>query len=100
MGWEAYLGGWEKVEREDVSIYAAPGRAESLEGLPPTYITIGGLGLFRDENLEFAAKLAKANNNVEFHLCPGLPHGWEGLGQNIAQSKEAAASRKRVLSDF
>lgn len=100
MGWKAYLGGREKGQRDDVSIYAAPGRADSLEGLPPTYICIGGLDLFKQENLEFAAKLAKANNDVEFHLFPGVPHGWEGMAPLISVSKEAAESRRRALSRF
>jgi acetyl esterase/lipase len=78
MSWDAYVGA-DKRGREDadVSIYAAPGRAENLEGLPSTYIDVGGLDLFRDENLRFAQRLAEANVEVEFHLYPGLPHGFE-----------------------
>lgn len=101
VGWAAYLGGRDRQQRgDDVSIYAAPGRAESLEGLPPTYIDIGGFDLFKDETIAFAAKLAKANNDFEFHLYPGLPHGFEGIAPLINATKQAGENRLRVLSDF
>ncbi|KAI0128970.1 Alpha/Beta hydrolase protein [Xylariales sp. AK1849] len=101
MGWKAYLGGRDRDQRgDDVSIYAAPSRAESLHGLPPTYIDVGGFDLFVDEDIAFAGKLAKANNSVELHVYPGLIHGWEGVAPLIRASKEAAANRKRVLTDF
>jgi acetyl esterase/lipase len=101
LGWNAYLGVKDRQQRaDDVPIYAAPGRAESLEGLPPTYIDIGGFDLFKHENIAFAAKLAKANNAVEFHLYPGLPHGFEGVAPLITAAKQAGVNRLRVLSDF
>ncbi|KAI1878158.1 uncharacterized protein JN550_000340 [Neoarthrinium moseri] len=100
IGWKAYLGGRERGNRADVSIYAAPGRAENLEGLPPTYLEIGGLDLFKAENIAFAGKLATANNGVEFHLYAGLVHGWDGIAPTIRAFKQAAENRKRVLADF
>ncbi|KAH8673538.1 Alpha/Beta hydrolase protein [Xylariales sp. PMI_506] len=101
MGWKAYLGGRDREQRgDDVPIYAAPGRAENVEGLPPTYIDIGGFDLFLGESIEFAGKLVKANVQVEFHLYPGVPHGWEGTAPNIRTSKEAKINRARVLNDF
>src|SRR5580692_6991286 len=44
FGWRSLLG----VEpgSADVSPYAAAARAEDVSGLPPTYISIGGLDLF------------------------------------------------------
>ncbi|KAH6654397.1 triacylglycerol lipase [Truncatella angustata] len=100
LGWKAYLGGRERDERDDVSIYMSPGRAENLEGLPPTYVDIGGFDLFASECVEFVRKLTAANNSVEFHLYPGVPHGWEGIAPLIRASKQAAENRKRVLGDF
>ena len=78
MGWDAYVGA-DKRGREDadVSPYAAPARVESVEGLPSTYIDVGGLDLFRNEDIRFATRLAEANVEVEFHLYPGVPHGFE-----------------------
>ncbi|KAH8903243.1 hypothetical protein BR93DRAFT_918506 [Coniochaeta sp. PMI_546] len=79
MGWDAYVGADKRGKEDaDVSQYAAPGRAKSLGGLPSTYIDVGGLDLFRDEDLRFAQRLAEAHVEVEFHLYPGVPHGFEG----------------------
>ncbi|KAK9771129.1 putative Triacylglycerol lipase [Seiridium cardinale] len=100
LGWKAYLGGRERDQRDDVSIYAAPGRAESLEGLPPTYMEVTGFDLFAGECLAFAGKLSKANNSVEFHLYPGLPHFFDGMAPMIRVTKAATENRKRVLTDY
>ncbi|KAK5659196.1 hypothetical protein OQA88_1287 [Cercophora sp. LCS_1] len=96
LGWGAYLKGVEG----DVSPYAAPARAKDLSGLPRTYVDVGSLDLFRDEDIDFAARLAKANVDVELHLYPGLPHGWEFVASQIPVSKRADQNRVAALSDF
>ena len=52
FGWRSLLGA--EPGGADVSIYAAPSRATDVSGLPPTYISVGGLDLFLEENLEYA----------------------------------------------
>ncbi|KAI0883771.1 alpha/beta hydrolase fold-domain-containing protein [Annulohypoxylon maeteangense] len=80
MGWTYYLGGLKKEDRneENTPCYAVPARAVDLRGLPPTQIGVGSLDLFKDENLDYAARLVKADVGVEFHLYPGMPHGFDG----------------------
>ncbi|KAI0835427.1 Alpha/Beta hydrolase protein [Hypoxylon sp. FL0890] len=80
MGWKNYLGGKEKWERPDGSIpyYAAPGRAGALHDLPPAHIGVSTLDLFKDEDMAYAARLAAADVGVDFHLYPGVPHGFDG----------------------
>ncbi|KAI1460030.1 Alpha/Beta hydrolase protein [Annulohypoxylon moriforme] len=80
MGWTYYLGGLKKEDRNDENVpcYAVPARAKDLRGLPPTQIGVGSLDLFKDENLDYAARLVKADVGVEFHLYPGMPHGFDG----------------------
>lgn len=83
IGWASYLG-TERAGKEeaDVSIHAAPGRAtiEDLVGLPKTYIDTGGLDLFCEEDVGYAAKLLRAHVEVELHVYPGVPHGFESSG--------------------
>lgn len=98
--WEAYVGK-EKAGRPDadVSPYAAPGRATDLRGLPSTYIDVGGLDLFRDECATFAARLAAADVETEFHLFPGVPHAFEAAS-NIGVTKRAIEGRIQWMRDL
>ena len=56
---------------EGVSPYAAPARATDLAGLPPAYISVGTLDLFRDEDVAYAQALMAADVSVELHVYPG-----------------------------
>jgi acetyl esterase/lipase len=60
-----------------VSIYAAPARCTDLSGLPPTYIDVGDLDAFRDEDVEYGLRLMQAGVPVEMHVFPGCFHAWE-----------------------
>ena len=97
-GWTALLG--DRVGKEGISAYAAPARVESVEGLPPIYIDVGELDIFKAENLEYITRFAKANISVEFHIYPGLPHGWEGIAFDIPATMRATENRIRALSSI
>jgi acetyl esterase/lipase len=45
-----------------------PARVIDLSGLPACYIEVGQLGIFCDENLDYAQRLSRAGVAVEFHL--------------------------------
>lgn len=61
----------------DVSQCAAPARATDLSGLPPTYTCIGELDPFRDETIDYVARLLRAGVPTEFHIYPGCYHGFD-----------------------
>jgi acetyl esterase len=71
--WTYYLG----PERSDVSPYAAPGRADDLSGLPPTYLMTAELDPLRDEGIEFATRLLAAGVSVDLHQFAGAFHGFD-----------------------
>ncbi|KAK6380206.1 hypothetical protein LTS17_005395 [Exophiala oligosperma] len=98
VGWRAYLGKLCGTDR--VSSYAAPARARSLDGLPETYLDVGGLDLFREENIAYVARLTEANVPVEFHLFPGVPHAFELLAPEAEVTRKALATRLRALMSF
>jgi acetyl esterase/lipase len=75
FGWSSLLG--HEPGRPDVSPYAAPARAESLAGLPPTYLSTGSLDLFLEEDLEYARRLIRAGVPVELHVYPGAVHAFD-----------------------
>ena len=72
LGWQAYLG--RAPGSDGVSPYAAATRATDLAGLPPTYIPVGELDLFLDENIEYAQRLIQAGVPTELHIYLSLIH--------------------------
>jgi acetyl esterase/lipase len=89
--WEWYLGG----KRADG--YAAPARVENLNGLPPTFIDVGAVDLFRDEDIAFATRLLQAGVPTELHVCPGSYHGSEVFAPDATLSKTIWARRIEAL---
>ena len=77
-GWGALLG--DSAGSDAVSPYAAPARADDLTGLPDTYIDIGDLDIFRDEDIPYARRLADAGVPTELHRLPGMPARVRGPG--------------------
>ena len=94
-GWGALLG--DRAGGDDVSVYAAPARAQDLAGLPPTYIDVGDLDIFRDEDIAYAVRLSAAGVPTELHLHPGCPHAFEALAPTAAVSARVVADRVRRL---
>lgn len=94
VAWSAYLGA--EFGNDNVSPYAAPARVDSVEGLPPTYLEIGYLDIFRDEVLRFATRLAAANVEVELHVYPGLPHGYDMFAPASEAAQRAITDRVRA----
>ncbi|KAJ5533025.1 hypothetical protein N7494_009577 [Penicillium frequentans] len=97
-GWSAYLG--PDVGTEEISFYAAPSRVESVEGLPPLYMDCGQLDIFVHEGLDYVRRFVAANIPTEYHLYPGLPHGFEAMAPSISLTKKAIANRERAMTSF
>jgi acetyl esterase/lipase len=75
FGWRAYLG--EHYGSDHVPPDAAPARASELAGLPPTFIPVGTADCLRDEAIDFAARLCRANVSTELHVYAGAVHGFD-----------------------
>jgi acetyl esterase/lipase len=73
-GWRAMLGGNEPGGA-DVSPYCAAARAKDLRGLPATFLQVGSLDLFVEENVDYARRLLRAGVPTELHVYPGGFHG-------------------------
>ena len=89
--WQWYLGG------KPADDYAAPARAENLAGLPPTFIDVGELDLFRDEDIQFAARLIQAGVPTELHVYPGAYHASEVFAPEAALSQSILSRRTEAL---
>ncbi|MDI4645164.1 alpha/beta hydrolase [Cohnella sp. F6_2S_P_1] len=86
LAWSMYLG---SAADGDVPSYAAAARETDLSGLPPAYTCIGDLDLFRDETIDYVARLAQADVPVEFHLYPGCFHGFDVIFNDAEISNRA-----------
>ena len=87
FGWRSYLG--ERFGTEDIPSHAAPSRETDLSGLPPTFIMVGTLDGFADEDIAYAQRLNQAGVSVELHVYAGAPHGFEGFAPDAAVSRQA-----------
>jgi acetyl esterase/lipase len=95
-GWTSLLG--ESAGGDTVSVYAAPARATDLTGLPPAYIDVGGLDLFRDEDVAYATGLQHAGVPVELHVIPGVPHAFDIVVPESGAGRQVTDSRLRFLA--
>ena len=97
-GWQALLG--DVPGGPGTPAYASPARVADPAGLPPAYIEVGQLDIFRDENLTYALRLGQAGVPVEFHLHPGVPHEFDFLAPDTAAGRRVIADRVRALASL
>lgn len=98
FGWTALLGHPPGIE--GVSPYAAPARATDLAGLPPTFISVGSIDLFLEEDLEYARRLAVAGVSVELHVFPGGFHGFDMIPGAAIGASASSASQESMRKAF
>jgi acetyl esterase/lipase len=89
--WAWYLGG------KEADAYAAPTRATDLSGLPPTFIDVGTVDMFRDEDIAFAQRLMQTGVPTELHVHPGSYHASETFAPDAALSRRIWALRIDAL---
>lgn len=93
--WQHLLG--DKFGSDSVSPYAAPARASTLRGLPPTYIETGELDLFRDEDIEYASRLMRDGVATELFVYPGAVHASDFLAPQAALSQRVVERRMKAV---
>jgi acetyl esterase/lipase len=92
--WRCYLG--PVAQSAAVSPYAAPARADSVAGLPPSYIVTAEHDPLRDEGIEFAHRLLCAGVPTELHQFCGAFHGFDTLS-NSSVSRRAREEQYAIL---
>jgi acetyl esterase/lipase len=98
FGWACYLG--QEPGGDGISAHAAPSRAENLAGLPATFICVGNLDLFLEENLDYVRRLGRAGVPVEFHVYPGAFHGFRMAGDTALHRRYLADVRAALAGAF
>lgn len=87
--WECMQG--KEMPDEKMHGYFSPSLATDLTGLPPTFIAIGALDLFFEENLDYARRLSRAGVAMELHVYPGVTHMFD-----LSPSAQTAQCQKAV----
>jgi triacylglycerol lipase len=95
FGWNAYLG--ELYGRDDVPYTAAPARATDLSGLPPTFVSVGAVDGFRDEDVDYALRLNQSGVPTELHVYPGACHGYH-LARDAPVTKQSMRDMQEWLA--
>ncbi len=100
-GWESYLG--KKCGTEDVPDYSVPARRADLSGLPPTWIGVGTVDLFHDEDVAYAQRLKDYGVECEIYIVPGAFHGFDIFDPQVPivrefQKAQIAALKKYLFS--
>jgi acetyl esterase/lipase len=98
FGWRSYLG--DRWGTRDVSADAAPARATELSRLPSTFIGVGTVDCLRDEAIDFAARLCRAQVPTELHLYAGAVHGFDMFADTAVARTAARDSADWLARQF
>ena len=93
FGWRSYLG--PRYGSDELPPYAAAARAADLAGLPPTYVVVGAIDGFRDEDIGYAQRLNQAGVPCELHVIAGMPHAYQ-----LATDSAAVQLATRCVDDW
>ncbi|MCY4464866.1 MAG: alpha/beta hydrolase [Chloroflexi bacterium] len=93
--WQMYLG--DEYGSDSVSPYAAAARATDFSDLPPAFVTVGTMDLFRDEDINYAQRLMAAGIPTELEVYAGMVHGGELLLPDAAISKRMVHGYQEAL---
>jgi acetyl esterase/lipase len=95
FGWQSYLG--RPPGGVGVSGLAAPARVDDLGGLPPTWIGVGTLDLFHDEDAAYAERLQAAGVSCHLEVVPGAFHGFDLVRPKAGVSKAFRSAQVAAL---
>ena len=70
---------------------------EQLAGLPDTFIIVGSLDLFVNEDLAYASNLTRAGVLAEAYLEPGVPHSYNVVGHDTPQGERFVLLRDNAV---
>ena len=99
FGWGKLIAGQEKKLPDEEMIYFSPALAtvEQLKGLPQTFMIVGSIDLFCDEDMDYARKLMEAGVFTELYVEPGVPHAYEYL-EGTKQTERFFEMRDRATA--
>jgi acetyl esterase/lipase len=84
FGWSSLLG--VPAGSPSVPSGSVPARVKDLSGLPATFIGVGSIDLFCEEDMEYAKRLALSGVRTELFVVPGAYHGFDVVARDARLS--------------
>lgn len=97
FGWTSMQGSAD-IEKERLA-YFSPALSNDLSRLPPTFLAVGSLDLFLEEDVDYALRLTRCGVPVTLHLYEGGTHGFDLLPGSLQQKfgQDIADAFSRLL---
>jgi len=93
FGWHSFLG----RRPGGPGTAGVPGRVASVNGLPPTWIGVGSIDLFVDEDMDYARRLLNAAIPTELVVVPGAFHGFDLIAADTQIAKRFTETKIGAL---
>ena len=94
-GWRSYLAA--PPGSAGVTGLAAPARHDDLTGLPPTWMGVGTLDLFFDEDVRYAERLRASGVRCRLDVVEGAFHGFDVVAPRAPVSRRYFAAQVDAL---
>ena len=91
--WDLYL----RDMKEEIPVYAAPGRETDLSGMPPACSIVGDLEPVKDETVLYFTRMKKEDVPVSLRVYHGCFHSFEVTAVN---SSVALNAQRYLLDSF
>ena len=95
LGWRSFLG--QEPGVASVPAAAVPARAASLAGLPPTFIGVGSIDLFVQEDIDYARRLIEAAVPTQLVVVPGAFHSFDNAPRTTSVAQRFHATKIEAL---
>lgn len=95
LGWGLLKSG-QDISDDDLPYYSAS-MAKELTGLPRTYIMVGGLDLFVNEDIDYTNRLIQAGVATDLQVINGVYHAFEKVDPASPQTKAYHAARTEAI---
>ena len=95
--WEKMFAG--QTVSDDQMIYCSPSVAtvDQVKGLPDTYIIVGTLDAFVNEDVDYANKLIQAGVPTELFVENGVPHAYDLVADDTEQKARFNDLRSKFI---
>lgn len=95
-GWATLRGG-KNIDAAQMP-YFSPAMATNLKGLPATFMLVGDLDLFVNEDIDYANRLIQAGVATELFVIPGVFHAFEMANPHGEKTRDYIDWRTRAIN--